>query len=253
MFSTDKFYKNQVLTLKYSYLFYLTFLLCVLFVTLIIYVFSLKNILIPYSYLEIYQCAASQGIVMIRKLLLSLSLVILIALPASAYTPASGHGNGKEHVIDLKKEPAIGNITDVVSLHGSIYMAGQPDEATLNDLKNMGFDVVLNIRADGEIPFDEQAIVEGHGLAYYNIPLLKDGHIQDASVTALHKAIEENKDKKILFHCGSGNRVASWLGAHLARDMNYETETAVSYAKQAGMTKAAMEKILRAYITSLKE
>lgn len=184
---------------------------------------------------------------MIRKIFLSLSVILLTALPAQA------HEAGKEHVIDLKKEAAIGNLANVISLHKTIYMAGQPDEATLNSLKGLGFDVVLNIRAADEMDFDEQAIVEGHGLAYYNIPLLKDDQIQDASVAAIHAVIKENKGKKILFHCSSGNRVASWLGAHLVRAMDYETEAAIAYSKQAGMTKEKMENILRDYIASLKK
>ncbi len=184
---------------------------------------------------------------MIKKIFLALSVVFIAALPGQAHEAA------KEHIIDLKKEAAIGNMTNVTSLHKSIFMTGQPDEATLNSLKDLGFDVVLNIRAADELDFDEQAIVEGNGLAYYNIPLLKDGQIQDASVAAIHAVIKENKGKKILFHCSSGNRAASWLGAHLVRAMNYETEAAIAYSKQAGMTKEKMETILRSYISSLKE
>jgi len=181
---------------------------------------------------------------MIKKLLLSFSIIIFMALPTRA------QDGTKEHIIDLKKEPAIGNMASVISLHGSIYMTGQPDEITLNSLKDLGFDVVLNIRATDEITFDERALVERHGLAYYNVPLLKDGHIQDAAVSKIHNVIKGNKGKKILFHCSSGNRVAGWLGAHLARNMGYTAEAAISYSKQAGMTKAGMEKILRDYISS---
>ncbi len=182
---------------------------------------------------------------MIKKILISLTLIGLSLLPAHAEEQPA------KHVIDLKSEAAIGNMSQVISLHGAIHMTGQPDQATLAALKDSGFDVVLNIRGKGELDFDEQAIVEGKGLAYYNVPLLKDGKIQDSAVTEIHDILKQNKGKKILFHCSSGNRVASWLGAHLARDLAYTSEQAISYAKQAGMTKDGMTKILQNYINNL--
>ncbi len=187
---------------------------------------------------------------MLGKFLASLSIIILIILPAFAHEKGA-HEEGKKHVIDLKKEAAIGNMSNVTSLHGTIYMTGQPDQATVGSLKEQGFQVVLNIRGADEGKFDEKAMVTGDGLAYYNVPLLKDGQIQDSAVSEIHAIIKENKGKKILFHCASANRVAGWFGAHLARDMGYETEAAISLAKEAGLTKAGMEKILRDYLANL--
>ncbi|MBL4893848.1 MAG: hypothetical protein JKY59_03105 [Emcibacter sp.] len=180
---------------------------------------------------------------MIKRILCALIVISALFLPAQA------EDHAKKHVIDLKTEAAIGNMSGVISLHGSIYMAGQPDPATLATLKDSGFEVVINIRHEDEVKFDEKSLVTG--LSYYNIPLLKDGKIQDAAVVDIHTALSENKGKKILLHCSSGNRVAGWLGAHLGRDRGYTTDKAVALAKQAGMTKAGMEKILRNYLDHL--
>jgi len=180
---------------------------------------------------------------MFKKILLALSLVLLTIAPASAAGPR----------LDLKAETPFGNLKNLHSLNDRVYFTGQPDPATLGRLKDQGFAVVINIRGPEEMTFDEQAVVMENGLAYHNLPLLKEGRIADAAVAAIHAALQQRRGQKILFHCSSGNRAAAWLGAHLARDMGYDVEAAVALAKQAGMTKDSTEKILRDYLASLKE
>ncbi|MCF6195298.1 MAG: sulfur transferase domain-containing protein [Emcibacter sp.] len=184
---------------------------------------------------------------MIKKFLVSLVLTVALLFSAQA------EDHSKNHSLDLTPQAPIGNMTKVISLHGTIFMTGQPSPDTLKSLPNDGFNVVINIRAADEINFDEPAIVKKGGMTYYNIPLMKAGKIQDSAVTEIHEALMENKGKKILLHCSSGNRVAGWLGAHLARDMGYDTEVAVASARKGGMTKDSMERILRDYLANLKK
>ncbi|WP_339862904.1 beta-lactamase hydrolase domain-containing protein [Paremcibacter congregatus] len=177
-------------------------------------------------------------------------ICLFIALGLGVPALADNHHAAPE--LDLKTEAALGDLPQTFSLHGRIYMAGQPDEATLASLKDQGFDMVINIRSPQEMTFDEQTIVTAQGLDYHNLPLMKDGAIDDQTVTDIHQVIEASPGKKILLHCSSGNRVAGWFGAHLARDMHMSPEEAIATAKQAGLTKASMEKILRSYLDSLK-
>ncbi|MBL4803101.1 MAG: dual specificity protein phosphatase family protein [Emcibacter sp.] len=185
---------------------------------------------------------------MLKKILFPLISCLTIIL--AIISPVSADAHGKKHIIDLRAESPVGNMSNIISLHGSIYMAGQPDPVTLGLLGDQGFEVVINIRREGEVDFDERTLV-GNNLSYYNIPLLKDGKIQDAAVEKIHAALSENKGKKILLHCSSGNRVAAWFGAHLVRDMGYAPDKAIALAKEAGMTKAGMAKILRGYLDEL--
>jgi len=180
-------------------------------------------------------------IIMIKKIFLSLSFLLVAILPATA----------EQHHIQLKKEAAIGNLAHVTSVKEWLYITGQPDQQTIKSLKAHGFDMVINIRGKDEVTFDEKALVESSGLIYVNHPLLQDGKIQDSAVEKIHEIIAQNKGKKILFHCSSGNRAAAWFGAHLVRDMGYDTEKAIDLAKQAGMTKDSMAVILRDYIRTL--
>ncbi|MCF8473902.1 MAG: hypothetical protein K9G26_04325 [Emcibacter sp.] len=175
-----------------------------------------------------------------QKIFISFFILLSMTLPTLS----------QEHHIDLKTVGSIENMNNVISLHDSIFMAGQPDEAALKKLKALGFEIVINIRAKDEMTIDEDNIVKEAGLIYYNIPLMKEDKIIDAAVDEIHTALKDNKGKKILLHCSSGNRVAAWFGAHLGRDMDYDTEAAVTLAKQAGMTKDSMETILRDYLTT---
>lgn len=177
--------------------------------------------------------------------------IFVLLLPL--FGAAQAEENSEKHSLDLTPQAPIGNMTKVISLHGTIFMTGQPSPDTLQNLPGDGFNVVINIRAADEIDFDEPAIVKKGGMTYYNIPLMKAGKIQDSAVTEIHEALMENKGKKILLHCSSGNRVAGWLGAHLAQDMGYDTEAAVASARKGGMTKDSMERILRDYLANLKE
>ena len=178
---------------------------------------------------------------MIKKFLLSLSVLIFLVLPASAH----------EKTITVKQEPTLGTLTGVASVYDWLYMAGQPDQETIKGLKGQGFEIVFNIRGLNEGTFDEKTLVEENGLTYYQVPLLKDGAMDPQAVKDIFAVIQENHGKKILFHCSSGNRIGAWFGAHLIQDHGYETEAAISLAKQAGITRAGTEKMLRTYLASL--
>lgn len=178
---------------------------------------------------------------MTKKLTFALSFIILMIVSASTH----------ETTIEIKKEAAIGTLTGVASLNNWLYMAGQPDQATIKGLKAQGFDVVINIRGRDEVKFDEKTLVEENGMSYFNIPLLQDGAMQETAVINILAVVEANRDKKILFHCSSGNRIAAWFAAHLIRDKGYEQEAAITLAKQAGLTKASTERMLRNYLAKI--
>ncbi|PCI45636.1 MAG: hypothetical protein COB49_09830 [Alphaproteobacteria bacterium] len=178
---------------------------------------------------------------MIKSLLLSLIFISGVSLIGGAH----------ESDLGLKKEPPIGTLIGVTSLQNWLYMAGQPDQMTIMELKDKGFEVVINIRGKEEMNFDEKALVEENNMAYFNVPLLKDGEIQEQAVIDILAVVEANRDKKILFHCTSGNRIAAWFAAHLIRDKGYEKERAITLAKQAGLTSANTERMLRNYLAKI--
>lgn len=179
--------------------------------------------------------------IMIKKHLFSLSAVLSVLIFALIYSQINDRAKGFSYL-----QPA-----DLPAAYGALYFAGQPDPKALKTLKDEGFAVVINIRGPEEMDFDERAAAENNGLTYYNLPLLHDGKIMDSAVTKIFAAIKENRDKKILLHCTSGNRVASWFGATLVRDMGYTRKDAIKMSRKAGMTRYDTERSLRNYLDKL--
>ena len=56
-----------------------------------------------------------------------------------------------------------------------LYFGGQPDAAGLAAARDQGIAVVINLRAPEELDWDEAATAEALGLAYYNVPIQRQG------------------------------------------------------------------------------
>lgn len=133
-----------------------------------------------------------------------------------------------------------------------VHHAGQPSPTDFAGLKEKGFDVIINIRGQDEMKFDEKAAVLKNNMAYFNVPVMGGGGIQSPAVATIDQILKNHKGKKILVHCASGNRVGAWFGASLARS-GTNIETAIIEAKKAGMRSAKLEEYLRQYHASLTQ
>jgi len=187
---------------------------------------------------------------MLQKKIIFLMCFILgsYSLQAEESHPHTHH----DQTIHIEKLSPLGNL-EVISRFHNIHMSGQPDIKTLASLKKQNFSTVINIRGPEEMEFDEKSLVEKNGLTYHIIPLLdKDGEIQDSAVTEILKKVKSIKDGKILLHCSSSNRVATWLASHFYRDHKMPLDEVIAYAKQAGMSKKSSEDMLRRYLKTLK-
>lgn len=125
------------------------------------------------------------------------------------------------------------NIRNFKALNDNISTGGLVNTAAIPALKTNGFDIIIDARTAAEGIFNEQKAVQDAGMSYFNIPL--DGsNIPDESVNMLAKVLAEHKDKKILIHCASGNRVG---GLWAAYQINQGTEfnNAMQQGKNIGM------------------
>jgi protein tyrosine phosphatase (PTP) superfamily phosphohydrolase (DUF442 family) len=178
---------------------------------------------------------------------LACTFMVLTAACASQQKNTGRHSQPKS-----KREKSIGNLNKVHSF-GNIYLAGQPDEATLSQLKDQDFQAVINIREPSENPeFAEQSLVEKQGMKYYNIPLKKRSDITDSWVASIQSAIEENKGSKVLLHCEEGDRAGVWLGSYLVKEKRSSKESAEAMMESFDLVNPYWIKSLRKY-TSKKE
>jgi uncharacterized protein (TIGR01244 family) len=125
--------------------------------------------------------------------------------------------------LDLKR------INDHVSVSGQI----QPEDVAT--LKSLGFVAIVNNRPDGESPdqpegAEIEAAAKAAGLAYYAIPLGREG--VSPEMVEQTKAALEGSDGPVFCFCRSGTRSTTLWALSQAGEM--EASDIISQAAEAG-------------------
>lgn len=122
-----------------------------------------------------------------------------------------------------------------------IVTGGQPSAAHLEALKRAGCEVVLDIREPMEPqPFRAPDAVAAAGLEYVNIPV-SHGPLADATFDQVRATVRRLAGRKrVLFYCGSGNRVGVTLLPYFMLDRGMTEEEAVTEAMRVGMRSAGL-------------
>lgn len=156
-------------------------------------------------------------------------LVLIAAAPAGAQVPEA---------VDAARIPGYRLIAP------GIAVAGQPTEATLRELKQMGFGAVVNLRLETEKGVaGERAVVEGQGLQYVSVPVTPESfRLEDA--LAVQKVLEDPWTGPVLLHCGSANRVGGVLAVLEARK-GRSLDEALARGRAAGLSSPSMESAVR--------
>lgn len=125
------------------------------------------------------------------------------------------------------------SIRNFKTLNSTISTGGLIESGGIAALKDNGFDIIIDGRTPPEGTAEEQKQAEANGMAYFNLPI--DGRsIPTAHLTALAKILADNKDKKILIHCASGNRIGGlWADYQISQGVDFST--AMQQGKTMGM------------------
>ncbi|HEY4099699.1 MAG TPA: sulfur transferase domain-containing protein [Gemmatimonadales bacterium] len=105
-----------------------------------------------------------------------------------------------------------------------LFVAGQPTEKGLREMKARGVTTVVNLRSPGEmarVGFDEAAVVKQLGMQYVYLPMRGDSVMPftPAAVKSLAAAIA-GTDGKVLLHCTVAWRARHLYGAYLVTEMH---------------------------------
>lgn len=119
----------------------------------------------------------------------------------------------------------------------SLIACGQPSEDQLRAARDAGVRTVVNLCPPGECGWDEQAVAEGLGLIYVNIPVAGPGDVNEENANRLADALASEEVEPAIVHCGSANRVGALfaLKSHY-RDGN-PPEEALEEGRRHGLTK----------------
>jgi uncharacterized protein (TIGR01244 family) len=122
-----------------------------------------------------------------------------------------------------------------VSVGDDMFIAGQPTQKALRELKAEGVTTVVNLRMPEEmarVGYDEAALAKELGLNYVYIPMRGTAENPygpkqlDTFAAALASA-----DGKVLLHCTVAWRASHLWAAYLIRERNVPVATALAHAR----------------------
>jgi uncharacterized protein (TIGR01244 family) len=129
-------------------------------------------------------------------------------------------------------------IPNYALLRPDLAAAGQPTEAGLGRLRELGFRVVVDLRAPSEGTAAEEAAVKTAGLRYVSVPITPETFRRD-DVEAVARVIDEPGRGPALLHCATGNRVGGvWTVLQVTKGVPYED--AEAEGRKIGLRSAAM-------------
>lgn len=141
-----------------------------------------------------------------------------------------------------------GNLKQVQQFH-NIIIAGQPDKSAFEKFKDFGGLTVINLRATSEMTFDEKKTLEDLKIKYHHIPVTSQTIWSRNNVNAIHHIVHKAAQKgPVMIHCGSGNRAASWLGAHLHLEHKFSVKKIKSISQKAGLSNLTWIKKLENFL-----
>jgi uncharacterized protein (TIGR01244 family) len=100
-----------------------------------------------------------------------------------------------------------------------LFIAGQPTEKALRDMKALGVTTVVNLRSPSEmarIGFDEAKLIADLGMKYVYIPVRGDAEFPYSPATlAKFTEVMQSNQGKVLLHCTVAWRASHLWGAYL--------------------------------------
>ena len=132
---------------------------------------------------------------------------------------------------------------------GHVFLAGQPGQDDIAEIKGAGIARVLDLRTVGEVDWDEPSVVSAAGLDYTRLAFRAPDSLTDEIFDTARQAFSAaGPDNGLLCHCGSANRVgAVWL-AHRVLDQNVPWDVALAEAKQVGLRNSDYVQLAKEYV-----
>lgn len=117
-----------------------------------------------------------------------------------------------------------------------VFSCGQPSPEQLREIKEAGVVTIVDLRGPGESDWDEQAAVEGLGMAYHRVPVVGPEDISEENARRLGGILDDGSAQPVLIHCGSGNRVGALYALKAYYCDDCDGEQAMAAGRAAGLT-----------------
>ncbi len=120
---------------------------------------------------------------------------------------------------------------------GDLLIGGQPLTEALAGLKDDGYRTIVTLRAEGELDWDEQRVVDSLGMRFVSIPMPGPVDLITNDQVEQFDAVMQLGNGPVVLHCGSGNRAAALWAIWLVEKKGVKPTEAVELAEKAGLTR----------------
>jgi len=168
-------------------------------------------------------------------------IVLVLLTFATVLVAQSVVGKGKTGAVP---EPVILSTEGLfqakfVSVGDDMYIAGQPTEKALRQLREKGVTTIVNLRMPEEmarVGFDEAALAKELGIRYVHIPMRgsKENPYGPNELDAFAAAMA-SAEGKVLLHCTIAWRASHLWAAYLIRDRQVPVIAALEHARKINL------------------
>jgi len=136
-----------------------------------------------------------------------------------------------------------------LSKSGNTYIAGQPDQTSLQNFKEYGVTAVISLRTPAEmsdatkVPYDEAAEITALGVEYIQIPMNGRRPYSEDLLDQFMKAYDKHEGR-VLLHCKSGVRASQMWTAFLVKHEGMSLAEARQIGEQINLSGAPLNGLL---------
>lgn len=168
-------------------------------------------------------------------------LIELIVLTIAASTPALAQRFTGASAVSTLPAPVKLEIegrfqSTFARVGDDVFIAGQPTERGLRELRDQGVTTVVNLRTPEEmkrdVKFDEPALAAQLGMRYVYLPVRGNAEFpySPQTVTAFSQALKDAKGK-VLLHCTIAWRASHLWAAYLISERGIAVDSALANAR----------------------
>ncbi len=129
-------------------------------------------------------------------------LTLIVALAAVCVQAASPQQKPAPPAFAEKRN--VEGLPNLGQVSTTLYRGGQPKKEGYPKLKEMGVEIVVNLRDDKDDIAEERQTVEQHGMRFVSIPWNARRGPNDPQVAEFLELLRANPERKIFVHCKAG-------------------------------------------------
>jgi len=141
-------------------------------------------------------------------------------------------------------------ILNLASPEANVMASGQPTEEQLRLLAESGVKHIINLRAPGEVDWDEAALVESLDMEYYSIPVAGARGVTRDNAESLFSLLDSLEGQPVLVHCASGNRVGALVALSASQHDNLNVEQALAEGERWGLRSDGLKTAVRTVLSA---